>query len=318
MSIEQQEPQAISRQAGKERFRPAGYSALFGQRRMNPDGVAQTARGGIEYAQSGEGPAVLALHGAMGGYDQSDLLARTVGGPGFQYFLLSRPGYLGTPLSVGKSPEEQADAYAAFLDAMEIPAAAVMAISGGGPSAIHFALRHRDRCKALILISTCGVKVEARLPMAYHVLKLLARWPAFMTWMRGKKGMDLEQNLRRSIKDPEMLARVLEDAEIRPLLEELTAMGFDRVEQRLSGTFNDVDVTRSYNYPLEQIAVPTLVVHGTKDPLVPFEQHGKTLATRIPNAQLLAVEGGEHVAIFTHRDQVRAAATRFLRDHASS
>ncbi|MCX5768863.1 MAG: alpha/beta fold hydrolase [Candidatus Hydrogenedentes bacterium] len=64
---------------------------------------------------------------------------------------------------------------------------------------------------------------------------------------------------------------------------------------------------------MEQIAVPTLIVHGTQDRLVPFEQHGRQLAARIPGAQLLAVPGGEHVAIFTHRDVVRPRITQFLR-----
>ena len=41
--------------------------------------IIKTRRGPVEYAEYGEGPAVLALHGAMGGYDQSLLLARTIG-----------------------------------------------------------------------------------------------------------------------------------------------------------------------------------------------------------------------------------------------
>jgi hypothetical protein len=39
------------------------------------------------------------------------------------------------------------------------------------------------------------------------------------------------------------------------------------------------------------------------------------LATRIPGAELLAIDGGDHVAIFTHRAQVRAQVTQFLRQH---
>ncbi len=42
------------------------------------------------------------------------------------------------------------------------------------------------------------------------------------------------------------------------------------------------------------------------------------MAARIPGAELLAIEGGDHVAIFTHRDQARARVTRFLLAHAPS
>ena len=92
---------------------------------------------------------------------------------------------------------------------------------------------------------------------------------------------------------------------------------FDQAALRLPGTENDIAVTRAATYPLEQIAVPVLIVHGTGDRLVPFTQHGRSLAARIPGAELLAIEGGEHVAIFTHRNEVRARVTRFLREHAS-
>ena len=42
------------------------------------------------------------------------------------------------------------------------------------------------------------------------------------------------------------------------------------------------------------------------------------MTARIPGAELLAIEGGDHVAIFTHRDQARARVTRFLLAHAPS
>jgi len=40
---------------------------------------ANTAIGVVEYAEIGDGPAVVAVHGAMGGYDQSLILAQTIG-----------------------------------------------------------------------------------------------------------------------------------------------------------------------------------------------------------------------------------------------
>jgi pimeloyl-ACP methyl ester carboxylesterase len=44
---------------------------------------------------------------------------------------------------------------------------------------------------------------------------------------------------------------------------------------------------------LASVAVPTLVIHGTADPLVPAE-HGKDTADAIPGAQLLLIEGMGH------------------------
>jgi pimeloyl-ACP methyl ester carboxylesterase len=274
--------------------------------------VVGTPTGPVEYAEYGAGPAVLALHGAMGGWDQSLLLARTLGGGGHRFVGLSRPGYLGTPLAAGRSPEEQADLYAAVLDALGLRDAAVMAVSGGGPSAIHFALRHPARCRGLVLVSTCAGKVETRLPLAFQVLKLAARWPRLAAAMERRAGRDPEASLRRSIPDTALRERTLGDPGAGPLLRELVASTADRMSLRLPGTLVDVAVTRARSYPLERIAVPVLVVHGTRDPAVPFAQHGKVLAARIPGAELVALEGGEHVAIFTHRDEAKARVVRFL------
>lgn len=259
---------------------------------------------------------MLALHGAMGGYDQGQILVRTIGEPEYRYVSVSRPGYLGTPLTAGRTPEEQADLFAELLDRLGVRQTAIMAISGGGPSAIQFALRHRVRCWGLVLISTCAGKVDTPIPLSFQLMKLLVRWPAFAAMMKRRTEKDLERALRRSIADPGLRARTLRDPQVRPLIEELLVGGFDRMALRLPGTDNDIRITRTTTYPLEQIAVPVLVVHGTKDRLVPFRQHGKLLAARIPGAQLLAVEGGEHMSIFTHRDEVRARVTRFLRELA--
>ncbi len=276
----------------------------------------ETRYGSLEYAVSGEGPTVLALHGAMGGWDQSLLLAETIGEPGYRYLALSRPGYLGTPLDCGRTPEEQADLYAAVLDAVRAERAAVMAVSGGGPSAIHFALRHPERCWGLVLVATCGTRVEGRLPLSFHLLRLLGHWSWFTAVMERQAKRDPERSARASIPDPELRARTLADPEAGPLLRALLSSTSERVREKLAGTLNDVDVTRRYDYPLEQVRVPTLVVHGTADRLVPFARHGQTLSTRIPGAELVIAEGGDHVSIFTHHDVVKPRVIRFLRQHA--
>ena len=86
--------------------------------------------------------------------------------------------------------------------------------------------------------------------------------------------------------------------------------------QRMPGTENDIAITRMSSYPLEEIRVPVLIVHGTADSLAPFSPHATALSTRIPCAELLAIEGGEHVSIFTHRQEVKKRVCRFLHEHA--
>jgi len=257
---------------------------------------------------------VLALHGAMGGYDQSLLLARTVGAAGFSYIGVSRPGFLGTPLASGKSSEQQANLCAALLDTLGVSSVLVMAVSGGGPCALQFALRHRQRCRGLVLVSTCGEKVETPIPFAFKLTMQLVRLPAFARAIEKKARENFEAAASHSIPDPVLCARTLQDPEAGPLFTELLRSTSDRMAQRMPGTVNDIVVSRTTAYPLEAIAVPTLIVHGTEDRMVPFAIHARAL-TRIPGAELLAIEGGEHVSILTHRREVQARVSRFLCEH---
>jgi pimeloyl-ACP methyl ester carboxylesterase len=279
--------------------------------------VVQTRRGPVECVSLGEGPAVLSLHGAMGGHDQASLLARTAGVPGFRYIAPSRPGYLGTSLSLGRTPQEQADLYRDLLDALGIERAAVMAVSGGGPSALQFALSHPERCWGLVIISSFHSRFAGRLPLAWYILKLAVRFDPFVAAMQKRNARQTpERASRRSIPDPVMRARTVNDPEAGPLLRALQRSTYDRMSLRVAGSENDIALTSSeLSFPLERIKAPLLVVHGTKDSAAPYAQ-AQQLAARVPGAELLTLEGGEHVGIFTHLHEFRARVGRFLGAHA--
>ncbi|MCC6994621.1 MAG: alpha/beta fold hydrolase [Deltaproteobacteria bacterium] len=275
-----------------------------------------TARGLVEYASAGQGPTVLALHGAMGGWDQSMILARTLDLTRFRAVALSRPGYLGTALAAGRSADQQADLYAATLDALGLERVAVLAVSGGGPSALRFALRHPARCWALVLVSSIGEPMRGRLPLSARLAMWLGRQAWFAERLRRRLARDPEAPARRAILDPALRARTLDDPEAGPLFRALLASTTERLPLRIEGTRQDVRAGRAPAPPLEDVRVPTLVVHGTADRTVPFARHGAALARRIPGAELLALEGGEHVALFTHRALIKPRMDAFLRAHA--
>jgi pimeloyl-ACP methyl ester carboxylesterase len=127
--------------------------------------VIETDCGPIEYTTFGEGTPVLVVHGIFGGFDQGLVIARGNVGEEFHSIVPSRFGYLRTPLPNDASPAGQADAFVCLLDALDIQQAAIMGTSAGGTSAIQFALRHPERCSALVLFSSSAPgETEAALP----------------------------------------------------------------------------------------------------------------------------------------------------------
>jgi pimeloyl-ACP methyl ester carboxylesterase len=285
--------------------------------RANPlsPSIIHTALGPVEYTSYGEGPTVIALHGGMGGYDQSLLLARAaIPAPNFRVLAISRPGYLGTPLASGRQPAEQTDLCAALLDTLLIDQAAVIAVSAGGPSALQFALRHRKRCWGVVMVSACSgnfvtpPKVFRRLA----TMKALTRIPFATAIMRSKVRHAPHAAARRSIADPELRTRTLQHPQAGPLMTALSLSVLDRLSERLPGTTNDIAQLAAADVsPLAQIAAPVLVIHGTGDRVVPFS-HGLAVTNSAPSTKLMAIEGGEHVSLFTHLDEIGVCVRSFL------
>ncbi len=255
---------------------------------------------------------MLCIHGAMGGYDQSLTLGRAIGPPGYRYIGVSRPGYLGTSIKMGKKPEAQADLHAALLDKLNIVDVIVMAISGGGPSALHFSHRHSKRCRKLILCSTVAGPTKQEIPLSFYLMTMLARVKPLMKYLQKKTKQNIERSLSRLIKNQELLQKTLENEEVMQLFKVILIGSFDNIDKRIQGTKNDIRISNTCSYPLQDIDLPALIIHGTHDPLLPFEQNGKRLASEISNAHLYALQDGGHSAIFSHNKQVRKAVAEFV------
>jgi pimeloyl-ACP methyl ester carboxylesterase len=272
--------------------------------------VVQTARGPIEYAALGTGYPALFLHGTPGGYDQiyqATQLSIQQGQPQLLRVIApSRPGYLRTPLSVGATPQEQADAFEALLDTLQVDKVVVFGLSGGGPSALRFVLQHPERCAALVLESAVTQALEEG-PTPTGLAGLAA----------GISQTELGRWLFSGFFIDSLQQRNPTDAKVRPLGEIIMKSTYP-FAARDAGRLNDGEqFSRLPRWPLAEITCPTLIVHGTADRTVPFA-HAQFAHEQIAGSQLEAFEGGDHFISVMYSTKIDALVNRFVAAHVLS
>ena len=64
---------------------------------------------------------------------------------------------------------------------------------------------------------------------------------------------------------------------------------------------------------IEHIDVPTLILHGTADRILPIEGQGRRMHAALPSAKYVEIDGGPHVMCVTHANEVNHELLAFLR-----
>ena len=68
---------------------------------------------------------------------------------------------------------------------------------------------------------------------------------------------------------------------------------------------------------IKRIDIPTLVVHGDADRIVPFPISGKLTHDAIKGSRLVVIKGGPHGLNWTHADEVNSELVNFLQEEIS-
>lgn len=247
-------------------------------RRASADSeIVQTARGQVEYGIRGDGPVVLHFHGGNVGHNGWVFLEHLTAA-GFRVLTPDRPGYLGTPIEAGRTPEEQADLAAALLDKLGIERVAVVGISAGGPPALQFAARHGERVDALVLLSAISQRTGLSAEQTDSTLGKLVMTPKYqnIAYFLINKSMHLmpglgmgdfvktettydkatgQKYIQMILDDPDQKRQVLAivDAMVPAL-------------PRFEGVMNDLKIQQELGeLPFDAVRAPTLIVGSRHD-----------------------------------------------------
>ena len=252
-------------------------------------------------------PALLLIHGMAAAMDwwEDDFCRRLVGGGHF----VIRYDHRDTGQSTCSPPgapdytgRDLADDGLAVLDTLGVTSAHVVGQSMGGALAQVIALDHPDRVRSLTLIATSPV---GRLPEGTELPpmsdELAATFAAEAEAPAVSDPSDPSDPFDPADRDAEVDrlvdsfrpyagSRPSDEAGLRAVAERVV----DRSRSLASGGNHAlVDGGAEPTRALGELTVPTLVVHGTEDPLFPLP-HGEALARLIPGAQLLVLDRTGH------------------------
>jgi pimeloyl-ACP methyl ester carboxylesterase len=177
-----------------------------------------------------------------------------------------------------------------LLDAFGLESAHLVGMSMGGWIGQLVALENPDRGASLTLISTSPTAgpSDTDLPeMSQELQAFFAEEATEPDWSDRAAVIDSIVEGERQFAG----SRPFDEAAIR----EIAARAFDRTTNLASSITNHagIDSGDRWRERLGEVSVPTLVIHGTEDPMYPYG-NAVALAKEIPGAQLLALERVGH------------------------
>lgn len=253
-----------------------------------------------------DGRPVLLSHGWPLNSDAWEATARFLADQGFRAIAHDRRGHgKSTQTWTGNEMDTYADDLAALLNSLDVTGVTLVGHSTGGGEIVRYLGRHGSaRVAGLVLVSAVPplmVRTDDNpggLPMDVF------------DGIRAGEAANRSQ-LYRDLADGPFFGNNRSGDVPQGTRDAFWLQGL------ASGTRNAYECIAAFSATdfrpdLAEIDVPTLVIHGDDDQIVPFGNSGKLSAELVSGAQLIVYEGGAHGLPDTERDRLHADLLAFL------
>ena len=237
----------------------------------------------LHYVRRGDGEPLLLIMGMSGTHlSWGDPFLDALVARGFAVITYDHRGVgRSSRIDEGFTLAQLADDADALLDALDVDSAHVVGVSMGGMVAQELALRHPDRIRSLVIGCSYAGGAGSALTGPATAQRLVEGW------MSG----DQERALRTGWEINVSRDFAARPGEYERWKEHVLAL---RVPLAVIQLQLQAIAPHDTSERLDQISVPTLVVHGTEDQMLPAA-NSRVIASRIPGAKLVELDGIGHV-----------------------
>ena len=249
--------------------------------------VAELGSVPVNYTDQGTGPTVLILHGGAGSISVGGFAGQLADALPARVIAPVHPGFDATPCPENlDTVAGLARTYSQLLDELDLADVTVYGNSIGGWIAAEIGLQHNPRVGRLVLANAVGLDVPDH-PIA------------------DVSSLTMDQVVDRSNYEPDKFR--FDPTTLPPAMQEVLAA--NQASLGLYGGTAMGDPTLLGRLP--QITVPTLVVWGAADHIVPPE-HGEAYAHTIPHGELAVIDHAGHLPQMETPDTVVGLLRDFL------
>jgi len=199
-----------------------------------------------------------------------------------------------------------------LLQHLQIDETALIGWSMGGMIAMQFCLDHPTRVKALILIATSGHRIPG-LKLRFYSLYLQALLSLLMDFAQPRKyDRSTQQFPRQNLWLKHQVRNMLSPMTSKEVFDWVLADIRDTPRENFFTVIKSIWDWEAGN-ELRRINVPTLILVGENDTLVP-PRFSRMLHEAIPDSKLLIIENASHYLVLERPQLVNAEILQFLKE----